>query len=223
MKNNILRNFVTSIISVVYHFVPHSNQNFGKWIREGYYKSKLKKLGTRVSFSKEIEMLHPEKIVIGNESTIGRFCNFEGNSSITIANRVVIEQSVIIKSGKYPNGEIKVGDDSYIGPNCYLDGVGGITISSDVLISPNCKLITSQHNYSDYKSKINLQGREFSCISVGKDVWIGSNSVILPGIKIGDGAVIGAGSVVTKNVGEFEVVAGNPAKRIKMRKLDEKI
>ena len=218
MKNNLLRNFVTSFISVVYYFVPHSSQTFGKWIREGYYKSKLKKLGSRVSFSKDVEMLHPEKVIVGNESSIGRFCTFEGNSSITIANRVVFKQNVIIKSGKYPKGEIKVGNDSYVGPNCYLDGVGGITIGSDVLISPNCKLITSQHNYLDKKSKINSQGREFSRITVGKDVWIGANSVILPGIKIGDGAVIGAGSVVTKNVGEFEVVVGIPAKRIKMRK-----
>lgn len=58
-------------------------------------------------------------------------------------------------------------------------------------------------------------------ITIGNDVWIGINVLILPGVQIGDGAVIGAGSVVTKNVNDYEIVAGNPAKHIKYR-FDEK-
>jgi ABC-type polysaccharide/polyol phosphate transport system ATPase subunit/acetyltransferase-like isoleucine patch superfamily enzyme len=60
-------------------------------------------------------------------------------------------------------------------------------------------------------------------ILIGNDVWIGYDSVILPGVKIGDGAVIGAGSIVTKNVGDYEIVAGNPAKHIRYRFSKEKI
>ena len=67
--------------------------------------------------------------------------------------------------------------------------------------------------------------REWSCgfKVIEDDVWIGSNSVILSGVKIGRGAVIGAGSIVTKNVPKYAIVAGNPAKVIKMRFNDEEI
>ncbi|MBI5891608.1 MAG: hypothetical protein HZB47_13225 [Nitrosomonadales bacterium] len=60
-------------------------------------------------------------------------------------------------------------------------------------------------------------GHRFNAVSIGKDAWLGANVIILPGRTIGDGAVVGAGSVVTKDVAAYTVVAGNPAKLVRER------
>ena len=216
-SDNILRKSTVFILSKIYYFLPHKGRNFGKWIRQSYYKSKIKNLGSNVSFCTDIEISNPKNVTIGDSCNIGRYCLFEAGASIILEDKIVLEDRVIVKSGKGPNGRIKIGSDSYIGPNSYLDGVGGIYIGSNVLISPNCKLISTQHNFQDPKVTINKQGRELSKVVIEDDVWIGANSVILPGITIHKGAVVGAGSVVTKDVKSYEVVVGNPAKKIKER------
>lgn len=95
---------------------------------------------------------------------------------------------------------------------------GIIKIGNDCLISQHISLIASNHNFSR-NNLIRLQGwSESNCsIIIQNDVWIGANSVILPGITIGEGAIIGAGSVVTKDIPNFAIVAGNPAKIIRYR------
>lgn len=216
-SNNILRKYIVFFLSKIYYFLPHNSRNSGKWLRQSYYKSKIKKLGSNVSFCTDLEISNPKNVTIGNSCNIGRYCIFEAGASIILEANVVLEDRVIIKSGKEPNGQIKIGRDSYIGPNSYLDGVGGILIGSDVLISPNCKLLSTQHNFQDSQITINKQGRELAKVVVEDDVWIGANTVILPGITIHKGAVVGAGSVVTKDVKRYEVVAGNPARKIKER------
>lgn len=108
--------------------------------------------------------------------------------------------------------KLKVGKNTSIGRCTVLDIRGGLTIGDNVSISPNVTFITGSYNMqaSDFKYEA------FETI-VEDYVWIGTRAIILPGVKIGKGAVIGAGSVVTKDVGEYEFVAGNPAKFIKKR------
>ena len=106
---------------------------------------------------------------------------------------------------------IKVGKNVFINACCKFQDQGGITIGDNVLIGHNVTLATLNHDF-------NPQTRQYiypKPINIGNNVWIGSDSTILPGITIGDGAIVGAGSVVTKNVEPNTVVAGNPAKIIK--------
>ena len=95
-------------------------------------------------------------------------------------------------------------------PNCYLQAYNGIIFEGGVLIAPNVKIISANHDVNDYSKHIDAEP-----IYIKKNVLIGAGATILPGIKIGEGSIVGSNSVVTKNVPSFTVVAGNPAKIIK--------
>lgn len=121
---------------------------------------------------------------------------------------------------------ISIGDRTVIRPNCFIYAHsdasklrGGIIIEEDVLIGNGVHMYSSNHEFLEIDKPISEQGhRTYPSIRVSKGAWIGSNSIILPGIQIGQNSVVAAGSVVTKNVEPFTLVAGNPAKLIK--KLD---
>lgn len=95
--------------------------------------------------------------------------------------------------------------------NCYLQGYNGIEIGKNFLFAPGIKLISSNHDSNNVEKSINNKP-----IIIGNNVWIGANAVILPGVKLGNHCVVGAGSVVTKSFEEDNlIIAGNPAKIIK--------
>jgi acetyltransferase-like isoleucine patch superfamily enzyme len=91
-----------------------------------------------------------------------------------------------------------------------------ITIGDNVLIGPGTKLMATNHGTARGTPMV-FQARSGADITIGDDVWIGSNAVILSGVSIGSGAIVGAGAVVTKDVPEFALVAGVPAKLVKTR------
>ena len=115
------------------------------------------------------------------------------------------------------NSIIKIGKNSSIGMYSLIYSSEMIEIGEDCMISPFCYLVDANHGISKDK-KINLQRNNTNPIIIGDDVWIGTKSVILPGVKIEKGAIVGAGSVVTKDVKPYKIVAGNPAKEIGERK-----
>ena len=92
-----------------------------------------------------------------------------------------------------------------------------IIIGDNCLLSYNVHIRTISHNYIDKKKLILKQGNFEKTIKIGNDVWIGYGAQIMPGVEIGDGSVIAAGAVVTKDVEPYKVVGGVPAKVIKER------
>ncbi len=106
---------------------------------------------------------------------------------------------------------IHIGKNVFINSDCKFQDQGGIFIGDGVLIGHNVVLATLNHDMSPEKRR----GMYPKPIKTGKNVWIGSNSTVLPGVTIGDNAVIGAGSVVTKDIPKNTVAAGNPARVIK--------
>lgn len=106
---------------------------------------------------------------------------------------------------------VTIGRGCFIQQCCTFFGRGGITIGDDVFIGPKVNLITINHD-PDPENRSATCGRP---IVIEDKVWIGINSTILPGVKIGYGAIVGAGSVVTRDVPAMTVVAGNPARIIK--------
>lgn len=92
-----------------------------------------------------------------------------------------------------------------------------VCIGENVLIAAGVKLITRSHLYDDIHTPIKAQGYSNAPITICDDVWIGYNAIILPGVCIGRGAIIAAGSVVNRNVGDYEIWGGMPAKKIKSR------
>lgn len=112
---------------------------------------------------------------------------------------------------------ICIGDNSGLGTRCWVRGP--LTIGDDVMMGPDVKIITNMHRTDDVSMPMRLQGdMPVKGVTIGNDVWIGANVIILAGVNIGTGVIIGAGSVVTKDVPDYAVVGGIPAKLIKMRK-----
>jgi acetyltransferase-like isoleucine patch superfamily enzyme len=148
-----------------------------------------------------------KKCKISKNSIIGYL---EHGGKIIISDGCQIRHNVLIRSC---TGEIKIGKRVIINYGCILHGLGGILIGDDTLLSPNCQIYAQNHNF---KRDILIREQKNTGLGVviGSDVWIGANSIILDGVKIGDGAVIGVGSIVSKNIPKYEIWAGNPAVRI---------
>ena len=111
---------------------------------------------------------------------------------------------------------IHIGENVFINANCTMQDQGGIFIGDNVLIGHNACILTLNHN-EDPQKRANLLP---SPVKIGNGAWLGSNVTVLPGITIGDGAIVAAGAVVTKDVEPNTIVAGIPAKLV--RKVNEK-
>ena len=107
---------------------------------------------------------------------------------------------------------ITIGSGVYINSNLLAMARGGITIEDDVQIAANVQLLTNNHDPYD------RQVLTCKPIVIRKGAWIGAGATILPGVTVGKYAIVGAASVVTRDVGDYEVVVGNPARLV--RKLD---
>jgi len=126
---------------------------------------------------------------------------------------------VIIKSRCYfGNGDrLSVGNRSQLGQNARIGGE--VNIGDDVIMGPDVIIMAISHEFSNIDIPINKQGQtEDKEVIIGNDVWIGTRAIILPGVEIGAHSIIGAGSVVTKSFPPFSIIAGVPAKLIKVRK-----
>ena len=134
-----------------------------------------------------------------------------------IGNKVVIEDYVIVNNGM---GDITIGSYSKILSRSML--VGPVEIGSKVVLGSNSRITGLVHNYENVNIPIDDQGVSAIKTIVSDDVWIGGNCCINQGVKIGSHVIIGAGSVVTKDIPSFSVVVGNPARIIKKYNFDIK-
>jgi len=139
--------------------------------------------------------------------------------------RALCGRMLLDKCGRHVNIEkgaefayaVELGDDSGLGINCRISGK--TIIGKNVMMGPNVSIFTKNHAFERTDIPMNQQGiSKERPVVIGDDVWIGANVIILPGVVVGKGAVIGAGSIVTKNVPEYAVVGGNPAKVLKDRR-----
>ncbi len=110
-------------------------------------------------------------------------------------------------------GPVIIGDRTRIGLGCVL--IGPVTVGNDVMFAQNIVVSGLNHGYQDINTPPSLQPVETKPINIGDDVWIGANAVITAGVTIGKHAVVAAGSVVTKDVPDFSIAAGNPARILK--------
>ena len=112
--------------------------------------------------------------------------------------------------------DIKLGEGSGIGANCSIPN--GVSIGDNVMMGIDILMFTNEHRHDDINIPMGGQGRtEVEPIVIEDDVWIGSRSLIMKGVRIGHGAIIAAGSVVTKDVPPYEIWGGNPAHFLKSR------
>lgn len=124
--------------------------------------------------------------------------------------------NVNVEKGAKFGSELEIGDNSGIGVNCEINGK--VIIGKNVMMGPEVVVYTQNHEFSNKNILICQQGyREKEQVVIGDDVWIGRRVIILPGVNIGNGAVVGAGAVVAKDVPDFAIAVGNPVKIVGYR------
>ena len=129
-------------------------------------------------------------------------------------------KNVNIEHGAVISSKLSIGDNSGVGINCVCGGE--LVIGNDVMMGPECVIFSRNHEFANTDVPMNLQGfQDAKACVIGDDVWIGRRVMIMPGVHIGNHCIIGAGSVVTKDVPDWAVVAGNPATVKKFRKQQE--
>lgn len=146
--------------------------------------------GSTICRSVRLDVLPFRQFVIGTNSTIEDFA--------TVNNGV---------------GDVFIGNRTRIGLGCVL--IGPVTVGNDVMLAQNIVVSGLNHGYEDITQPISTQPCSTQAIVIENEVWIGANAVITSGVTIGKHSVVAAGSVVTKNVPPYSVVAGNPARLLK--------
>jgi acetyltransferase-like isoleucine patch superfamily enzyme len=117
--------------------------------------------------------------------------------------------------------EITIGPQSYIGHRCLFYGHGGIQVGRDVLLANDVQLICGNHTFARRDVPIRAQPPEGQPIIVEDDVWLGASAIVLGGVTVGRGAVVGAGSVVTRSLPPYSIARGVPAQVVGVRGEDE--
>lgn len=154
------------------------------------------KLGDGVVIEPAVLVFHAENIQIGDDVYIGHYAILKG----------------------YYRNKMLIGAGTWIGQQCFLHSAGGLTIGRNVGIGPGVKIITSFHAEEGTHVPILHSRVEFAPVVIEDDCDIGAGAIILPGVTIGRGAQVGAGAAVSRDVEPYAVVAGVPARVLRMRK-----
>lgn len=157
-------------------------------------------------------LVNPFKHQKGKGSRICRYTRMDvlPFNNFSLGENSTIEDFAVVNNGM---GNIQIGDNTRIGISNVI--IGPIIIGNHVIVAQNVVMSGLNHGYEDIHTPIRLQPCSTSLITIGNDSWIGANSVITAGVQIGKHVVVAAGSVVTKNVPDYSIVAGNPARIIK--------
>ena len=124
--------------------------------------------------------------------------------------------NVNIEHGAEFDAGLVLGDNSALGVDA--EALGPVVIGNDVMMGPECVIITRNHAHARVDVPMIQQGyEEYRPVTICDDVWIGRRVIILPGVTVGKGSIVSAGSVVAKDVEPYSVVGGVPAKKIKSR------
>jgi len=116
--------------------------------------------------------------------------------------------------------KLAIGKNVAINDNFWVDASGGVEIGNNVLIGPDVKIITVNHRFDRINVPIRSQGQILKKVVVEDDVWIAAGAILLPGARIGRGAIVAAGAVVADSIKPYSVVGGIPAKEIKKRDIE---
>jgi len=151
-------------------------------------------------------------VYIGDRVTIYQ----SNDSAVQLSKGVKLYSDIVIETGD--GGIVSIGEGTHIQPRCQLMAyVGSLTIGCRVEIAPNCAFYPYDHGFAPGELIRNQSVKTKGGIVVGDDSWLGVGVIVLDGVRIGKGAVVGAGSVVTKHIPDGAIAVGVPAKVIKMR------
>lgn len=183
----------------------------------------LKRVSGMLLIGKHVQITHGQHITCGKNVKFEDYCEIHGlcSEGLIFGDYVTISRGVMIRPSSYYGGDLGVGltmgEHSSIGPYGYIGCSGKITIGKNVMFGPKCSLFAENHNFSDTETSIKSQGVNQKGITVEDDCWIGSNVTILDGVTIGKGSVIGAGTLIIKDVPARSIVVDKREKLVRAR------
>ena len=186
---------------------PHKARNYLAHMNpKGYISPKAVIHHTDLKFGSKIFI--DDRVVIFQRETGGE---------IVIGDRVCLYRDTILETGE--GGTLSIGDESSIHPRCQINAyLASVKIGSCVMIGPNCALYSYDHGFAPDQTIDSQPLQSKGNIIISDEAWLGFGVIVLSGVRIGNGAAVGAGSVVITDVPDGAIVAGNPARIIKMRK-----
>jgi len=155
----------------------------------------LASCGDGCVFEEGVRIFHPERVHLGADVYVGH--------------------DTILKG--YHAGDLVIGDGTWIGQQCFLHSAGGITLGRNVGVGPGVRILTSVHREAGRSVPILHAPLTFAAVVVEDDADLGVGSILLPGVRVGRGAQVGAGAVVAEDVPAYAIVAGVPARVLRER------
>ncbi len=192
----------------------------GFLLRKLLYPKLLGQVGRGSVFGRNMTIRHPDKIRIGTncifDDMVVLDAKGDGNRGITIGDNVIIARNTVVSC---KGGNIEIGDNSNISLNCMIHSEKSVTIGKNNLWAAYCYVIGGgNHSFDRTDVPIVQQPSHVTGIVMNDDIWLGAGVMILDGCHIGTGVVIGAGSLVSKDIADYHLAAGSPARVIRDRR-----
>jgi acetyltransferase-like isoleucine patch superfamily enzyme len=190
-------------------------------LRPWVYRTVLGSVGSGAFIEPGVRLLVPRRIHLGRRVMVGEGCFLDAN---TPQGRIELQDDVWLSRGSYivaGEAEVVVGPQTYVGHRCLIYGHAGVTVGRDVLLANDVQLICGNHTFSRRDVPIRAQPPQGAPIVVEDDVWLGASAIVLGGVTVGRGAVVGAGSVVTRSLPPYSIARGVPARVVGQRGAEE--
>lgn len=200
--------------------IMQDDSEYAQKARDEYYKSVLKNMGENTHIGIGVKITNPQYISLGNNVRIcdGATLIARGEKGISIGDNTTIKENVLLDSEHPIDGYIDIKNNVYVGTGSRLFGHVGLEIGEFCLLAQNITITPYSHKFADPNTVIIRQGGNREKVTIGRDCYLGMSVSVMYSGSIGDGSVIGAGSVVVKPIPPYSVAVGVPAKVIKERK-----
>lgn len=191
----------------------------GYVFREMTYRRLFRRVGCGVIFGRGLALRHPGRISLGDRVAIDDNVMLDawgaGNEGLDIGDDVIISRNCVVQAKLAP---IRIGARTDVGCGTVMSSVSGIDIGKAVLIAGNCyigggRYVTDRLDIPMMDQGLFTKGR----VVIGDDVWLGAAAVVLDGVNVGRGCIVGAGAVVTKDLPDYAVATGVPARVLSIR------
>jgi acetyltransferase-like isoleucine patch superfamily enzyme len=206
--------------SLLMTLIGEIRRPLGPMLRRLLYPTILGRTGKSLYIQTGVELLGASCIEIGNNVKLLRDVRLNAcaqNSKISLGDLVCLDRGVDINVTERGNCHIEIGERTHISPYTCLGGPGNIKIGKFCLIASHVGIYANNHNFADPTVYIWKQGVTCKGITIEDDCWLGTGVKVLDGVTIGQGSVIGAGAVVTKDIPSYSVAVGVPARVISQR------
>ncbi len=208
--------FITRLIALI-PSIPK-----GWAIRRRLYQTILAQISKSSYIEEGVEIKGSRNIFLGDNTVIlrnGCLNAAAKNSKVCLGDSVILNKDVEIEAKQ--GATVEIGDRTYINRNVWISAGASVKIGKDCLIAPYVGIVGTNLGHADPSIPINRQEPTSKGITIGDDCWLGHRVSVLDGVTIGQGCVIGAGAVVTKDIPPYSIAVGVPAKVVGSRKLGE--